>query len=354
MLRAKPLIVYAILGTAAAPLFGLTAIGAEDREAEARRLFVEAAKIARIGPCKEYRFLLTGGGIWVSLLINLRRDELFPCLKHYRRSARIHDRILDEYPETEVAFRIADAGYLGEADIDRLLTSIQEGKTRDLENLVSRIQKELAALGYDPGPPDGVLGTRTRTAIRKYQSQKGLDADGEPSKQLLSHIRRSIAEDAIARIRERRDLTADHLILNRLSPGYQSEVESPMTVSELDAIRRQIEACWSLPAGVRDAENLVVDIRVIMNPDGTVRQVSVVDRKRMAADSLFRAAAESALRAVLNPRCNPLKLPPQKYKQWQTFTLSFDPKEMISGARERPKGPSPEDYIRGILKELGG
>ena len=350
MLRAKPLIVYAILGTAAAPLFGLTAIGAEDREAEARRLFVEAAKIARTGPCKEYRFLLTGGGIWASLLINLRRDELFPCLKHYRRAAHIHDRILDEYPETAVAFRIADAGYLSEADIGRLLTSIQESKRSDFENLVSSIQKNLATLGYDPGPPDGVLGTRTRAAIRKFQSQKGLEADGEPSKQVLSHIRESIFEYSFARERSE----TDRLILNRLSPGYQSEVESPMTVSELDAIRRQIEACWNVPAGARDAENLVVDIRVVMNPDGTVRHASVVDRDRMARDSFFRATVESALRAVFNPRCNPLKLPPKKYKHWQTFTLSFNPKEMISGARERPKGPSPEDFIHGIRKGLGG
>ncbi len=106
-------------------------------------------------------------------------------------------------------------------------------------------------------------------------------------------------------------------------------VDQRMTVSELDAIRRQIEACWILPAGARDAENLVVDIRVVMNPDGTVRQASIIDRSRMAADSFFRAAAESALRAVLNPRCNPLKLPPEKYKQWQTFTLSFNPRDMI-------------------------
>ncbi|MEE9250877.1 MAG: cell envelope integrity protein TolA, partial [Alphaproteobacteria bacterium] len=112
-------------------------------------------------------------------------------------------------------------------------------------------------------------------------------------------------------------------------PPPRPSVDLRMTVSELDAIRRQIEACWIIPAGARDAENLVVDIQVIMNPNGTVRQASVVDRNRMAADSFFRAAAESALRAVLSPRCNPLKLPPKKYRQWQTFTLSFNPKDMI-------------------------
>ncbi|MHA1113529.1 MAG: cell envelope integrity protein TolA [Alphaproteobacteria bacterium] len=102
-----------------------------------------------------------------------------------------------------------------------------------------------------------------------------------------------------------------------------------LTISELDAIRRQIEACWNVPAGARDAKNLIVDIWVAVNPDGSVRQARVVEASRMSTDPFFRSAAESAIRAVLNPRCNPLKLPPEKYEQWKTFTLSFNPREML-------------------------
>jgi hypothetical protein len=32
---------------------------------------------------------------------------------------------------------------------------------------------------------------------------------------------------------------------------------------------------------------------------------------------------------LFNPHCSPLKLPPQKYDTWQTFTISFDPKDML-------------------------
>ena len=102
-----------------------------------------------------------------------------------------------------------------------------------------------------------------------------------------------------------------------------------LTISELDAIRRQIEGCWNIPAEARDAENLIVDISVVMNPDRTVQRAEIVERWRLTSDPFFRAAAESALRAVLHPRCSPLRLPPQKYQQWKTFTLSFNPKELI-------------------------
>ena len=51
------------------------------------------------------------------------------------------------------------------------------------------IQKELLAHGYKAGPVDGVAGPRTRAAIREYQSDAGLTADGRATKQLLDHLK---------------------------------------------------------------------------------------------------------------------------------------------------------------------
>lgn len=101
-----------------------------------------------------------------------------------------------------------------------------------------------------------------------------------------------------------------------------------LTISEVDLVRRQLERCWNVPAGARDAENLVVDVWVAVNPDGTVREARVLNQRRMASDPFFRAAAESARRAVLNPKCSPLKLPPEKYDEWKEMTIGFDPKDM--------------------------
>ena len=103
----------------------------------------------------------------------------------------------------------------------------------------------------------------------------------------------------------------------------------PLSISEIDVVRQQIAGCWNLPAGAKEAEDLVIEIWVAMNPDGTVREARIQDQGRLRADGFFRAAAESALRAVLNPRCSPLKLPREKYEQWQTMTLTFNPREMF-------------------------
>lgn len=102
-----------------------------------------------------------------------------------------------------------------------------------------------------------------------------------------------------------------------------------LTVSEKDALRRQIEKCWNVPIGARNPEELVVEIRIRVNRDRTVRDAVIVDTARAAADKFFRTMAESARRAVKNPKCSPLKLPPDKYNEWKDITMTFDPSKMV-------------------------
>ncbi|MBK8210631.1 MAG: energy transducer TonB [Rhodospirillales bacterium] len=103
----------------------------------------------------------------------------------------------------------------------------------------------------------------------------------------------------------------------------------PVTASEIDAVRRQIERCWNLPAGVKDAAGeLVVSIRVEMNADGTPRSAVIDGSSRGQGNPMFQPTADSARRAVLNPRCHPFKLPPDKYERWRTMTLIFNPRDM--------------------------
>ncbi|MBE9119749.1 peptidoglycan-binding protein [Tychonema sp. LEGE 07199] len=43
---------------------------------------------------------------------------------------------------------------------------------------VKTLQVRLEMQGYDPGPIDGIFGTRTTTAVKSFQQYKGLTADG--------------------------------------------------------------------------------------------------------------------------------------------------------------------------------
>src|SRR5262249_41238793 len=49
-------------------------------------------------------------------------------------------------------------------------------------------QTDLQKLGFDAGTPDGVLGRKTRAALRQYQQARSLPADGFPTAALLARL----------------------------------------------------------------------------------------------------------------------------------------------------------------------
>jgi membrane-bound lytic murein transglycosylase B len=57
-------------------------------------------------------------------------------------------------------------------------------------------QTDLQKLGFDPGTPDGVLGRRTRSALRQYQKSKAIAADGFPTASLLAMLDADAAQKA--------------------------------------------------------------------------------------------------------------------------------------------------------------
>ncbi|MGD2084276.1 MAG: peptidoglycan-binding protein [Chromatiales bacterium] len=54
---------------------------------------------------------------------------------------------------------------------------------------VARIQRGLAFVGYAPGPIDGLVGGKTRAALRAFQTDRGLPADGRVTADVLEELR---------------------------------------------------------------------------------------------------------------------------------------------------------------------
>jgi hypothetical protein len=251
---------------------------ASDRESEARKLFVEAAKITRSGPCKDMpnvSALMTTqsfDALRVMLLQNLFvnkfllenqnvTDVVTPvnCLNHLKKAIHIQQRILDEFSETETAFHIAATGYVTEQDIDRLISS-----TQDFERLIFS------------------TGERATGDTDQYSS-------------------------------EWRDVFRDLLESSVRGQNKESMESSPLSLSVLDSVRRQIEDKWNVPAGAANAGDRAVEIRILLMPDGKVRRAVIVDQARLSSDAFYRTMAESARRAVL--QASPLRdLPPEKYE----------------------------------------
>jgi peptidoglycan hydrolase-like protein with peptidoglycan-binding domain len=53
---------------------------------------------------------------------------------------------------------------------------------------VSEAQRTLQRLGYEPGPIDGVVGPRTRSALLSFQETKGLAATGQLDPESMARL----------------------------------------------------------------------------------------------------------------------------------------------------------------------
>ena len=95
-------------------------------------------------------------------------------------------------------------------------------------------------------------------------------------------------------------------------------------------VRQQIVPCWNIPGGAKNAQKMKIGVRIRLNRDGSLHgNPRVIDTKRFRSDQSFRVVAESAVRALLNPRCSPLRLPYGQYEIWKDITFNFDPSEAL-------------------------
>ena len=102
------------------------------------------------------------------------------------------------------------------------------------------------------------------------------------------------------------------------------EFAAVVTASEVEGVRQKIRPCWNSFGGAKEAP--IVTLVVQMNQNGTPVEADFKDPGRMG-DPTYRAAAESARRAILNPRCQPWPLSPEKYNSWRVITFNFDPRD---------------------------
>jgi len=118
------------------------------------------------------------------------------------------------------------------------------------------------------------------------------------------------------------------------SPGNQADKPrqqvgegTDMTITLVQSLQRQVERCWDFPAGAVQPETLVVGVTIYLKPDGTLSEPPRIDDQSRMDEPYYRAAAESALRAI--SQCQPYDLPPDQYDVWKEIDWTFDPSKMI-------------------------
>ncbi len=114
------------------------------------------------------------------------------------------------------------------------------------EATIMAIQEALAAMGYDPGPADGVLGSNTERAIEAFQAEFGHATTGEAGEILLDRINATAAGGAASpeRLLAREDLLRSYtravqqgLIALGYDPGPIDGAVGPLTRAAVRAFQ---------------------------------------------------------------------------------------------------------------------
>lgn len=123
---------------------------------------------------------------------------------------------------------------------------------------------------------------------------------------------------------------APHHVAATAPPSSQprAPLGAQLTASVIDLVREKLRPCFNPPFGAKEKPDLVADIQVMMNPDGTVQQAHVADMGQYGSDPVYRAIADAGVRALKNPECSPLPLPPDRFDLWQSFIFGFSTRDM--------------------------
>ena len=196
-----------------------------------------------------------------------------------------------------------------------------------------KVDKDVPAPPPEPSPSE--LKKEKAEALKKAQEEKKKKEEEKkrkekPKEDDLAAVLKAVKETAQKEKKDKKkDDPKDTSTSKSNSQNYNPSL--PMSMSEKDAIMSQIQKCWTVPAGAKNAQNLVILLNAEYNKDGSLIRVEMSrdTQAKVNNDSFFRAAAESAMRAV--KQCYQLQgLPPEKYETWHFIELQFDPKNMLN------------------------
>ena len=230
------------------------------------------------------------------------------------------------------------------------------------KKIIEKVKEKEKKLVSEQAPPKKVKKTKTKTVVSVEQNEKvdnktpeavplpektvkkietkkenkqNPDKFDEEVKQVSEFEKKEFVDlDNIAKLIDKAKIeSADEIKKNNdITQDQDRNIENTgLTLSEEDALKAQIFGCWSIPLGLPYNENLLVRIKLMLEPDGSVTKTEILDHARMnkPGQAFYKVLAESALRAV--KLCQPLRVPTTGYERWKELQLNFDAREMLEG-----------------------
>ena len=149
-----------------------------------------------------------------------------------------------------------------------------------------------------------------------------------PTNKIKRKNRSSSSQAILRNLAEANEINKKKDIVNQIKESLKNQnqnlnvtEEKKATATEIDILRNHVRQCWNAPYAANEL-NKIINLKIFTNPDGSVVNVQIIDVAFYKKDPVYRAAADSARRAVKD--CSPLPLPKNKYDLFKIFTFNFD------------------------------
>ena len=180
-------------------------------------------------------------------------------------------------------------------------------------------------------PPDPIADALAKEEVKKPEPKKADAKPPTPPKKPAPPAPKFDPKQ-VAALLDKRESTrlaaAGETLNNAPSLGLSNGTAAQLSLTELEALRARLAQLWTVPAGAKDPQELVVLIRVKLNPDGRLAAPPMV--LTSGNSPLFMAARDSAIRALFRGQPYDM-LKPEHYEQWKDVEITFDPRDMIRG-----------------------
>ncbi|MBO4519959.1 MAG: hypothetical protein J5787_02010 [Alphaproteobacteria bacterium] len=198
-----------------------------------------------------------------------------------------------------------------------------------LENDLNKMLKSVTTAPKKAEAPSDV---QMVNSVRSSGTQSGGGSD-DPFKTLLASVDGIKSGMGYADAQTEAEVDADEIVTEGIEGGQGGSYMQELSVSEKDLIGIKLRECWNLDAGVRGVQNMLIEIRVFLDKDGTVKDAKILNKTKYNKDAAFRSVAESARRAVYicdkKNEESPFRLFSKNYEEaydtWKTLLLRFNP-----------------------------
>ena len=177
--------------------------------------------------------------------------------------------------------------------------------------IIAAVQRRLANLGYDPGPPDGKLGQRTRQALNLFQSSKGMASHGPLNEATvkalgldLTLLQPSMSQSVTSKDRMRVDSTNPYFLALASQAALKGELQRAWNKDQAqkkrhskklaDHVQQQEKSLAPLRSSLKTAQTAHAALKAPLVKSEELKRIQTALTKAKSAVAGARAAIDAA------------------------------------------------------------